>query len=398
MKHNYESNELIHEMNLLKNTFDVVRLIDVKKHKQCTFLLKQTDIQYSDYECYSMCKENHHILNCILIKAFQNKTIYTKFEFFHNDIYYFVAKYVQVNGFDFVLELISKMNKNKMLDCTQYNSLEIPNDYSSHKKVKIGRKLPRKKNSMISFYKLSESINNNEFYLLYQPKIENLTGRVIGLEALIRWSKMDSHLNSSESFIINFEKNNLIHLIDYYVLRKIIELMRSWKEHREKIIPISINMCCSTLLRDDFFITINQMMGNYTFASKIEIEITERNIPLDKIRELTGVVERLKKLGFHIALDDFGAYSANYPLVFELNIDTLKIDKSMIANIKSNVKIQKILENIFSTCKAFDIRVIVEGVEEKEQIEILTRIGCQFSQGYYFSEPVSLSLIKQTYG
>ncbi|WP_206458029.1 EAL domain-containing protein [Anaerovorax sp. IOR16] len=397
MKHNYESNELIHEMNLLKNTFDVVRLIDVKRHKQCTFLLKQTDIQYGNYECYSMCKENHYISNCILIKAFQNKTIYTKFEFFHNDIYYFVAKYVQVNGLDYVLELISKMNKNKMFDYRQYNSLDIPKEYPSSKKVKIGRKLPRMKNSMISFDQLLESINNNEFYLLYQPKIENLTGRVIGLEALIRWTKMDSLLNSSESFIIDFEKNKLIHLIDYYVLRKIIELMRNWKEHRKKIIPISINMCCSTLLRDDFFLTIEVMMGNDTFASEIEIEITERNIPLNKIKELTDVVERLKKIGFHIALDDFGAYSANYPLVLELNIDTLKIDKSMIANIKHNMKIQKILENTFSICKAFDIRVIVEGVEEKEQLQILTSIGSEFSQGYYFSEPVPLSSIKQIY-
>jgi len=395
MKHDYEIDELTREMDLLKNTFDIVRLVDIVKQRQCVFLPDSFQIAYRKYKYDFMYPEDYNIHKSMLLKVLQNQTTYTQLKFFKGDMYYIVAKYIRVENLDLVLELLSKK---RIKDRERYKEeIKEPCDY---KTIKIERKRLRKKESKkdnaLELEKLLNSIGNDEFYLLYQPKIENSNRHVIGLEALIRWKQNDI-LNSTESFIINFEKNDLIHLIDYYVLGEVVGQMKKWKQKGERIIPISINMCCSTLLREDFFAKVSQIIGNDTFADKIEIEITERNIPLNRVKELSIMVKKLKRMGVRIALDDFGAYSANFPLIFELNLNTLKIDRSMVVEIEKNLKMQRVLKDIFSTCKAFGIQVIVEGIEEKGQLDVLTKIGSELSQGYYFSKPAALSTIKKIY-
>ncbi len=399
MKHNYEVDELICEMNLLKKTFDVVRLIDVSQQKQCDLTCGSENIRCLAYKCDFMCTKAEARHWHMLLKTAQNKTTHTQLEISGEDLYYTVVKYIQVGGTDFVLELISKKGKQE----AEFPEVQVTGQRRSSvekRNVKVSKKISRKREVaervQTELNNLERSISEEEFYLLYQPKIENVSGRVVGAEALIRW-KQNAVQNSSESFIIQLEKNNLIYLIDYYVLQSVIEQMKKWEELGEWIMPISVNMCCSTLLRSDFFEKVIQLTSSYSFCNKIEIEITERNIPLDQIKELIIVTERLKMLGFQIALDDFGAYSANFPLAFELNLNTLKVDKSMIKGVEENIKIQKILKEIFLTCKAFDIRVIVEGVEKKAQLDQLMMLGSEFSQGYYFSKPTNLELIKKAY-
>lgn len=398
MKHDYEIDELAQEMDLLKNTFDIVRLIDIVKQRQCVFAPDSFQMEYRKYKYGFMHPEDYDTHQLMLRKVLQNKTTYTQFKFFKGEMYYIVAKYIRLGNLNFVLELISRKKISEQKDHEKYK--EEMKELCDYKRIKIERKRLRKKESeedhTSELKKLANSIENNEFYLLYQPKIENSSRRVIGLEALIRW-KQNIVLNSAENFITSFEENNVIHLIDYFVLKEVVNQIKKWEQQNKKIIPISINMCCSTLLREDFFTRVSQIIENNTFADKIEIEITERNIPLNRVKELSIIVEKLKRVGFRIALDDFGANSANFPLIFELNLNTLKIDKSMVVKIEENIKMQKVLKDIFSTCKAFKIEVIVEGIEEKGQLDVLTKIGSELSQGYYFSKPAALSTIKEKY-
>lgn len=301
-----------------------------------------------------------------LLDGIINMTI----EFIENEYYCILEKKINLDETELILEMGSKI--------FDYLKLDITSDY----------------NILINdiFY----GIRNNEFYLVYQPKVNNFTRAVVGLEGLIRWNKNDSII-TPDSFIPYLEKMKCVHLIDFFSLKRAIDQIICWKNHNEQIIPISINMCSSTLLRKNFFREIKTIISDFKYTNYIEIEITERNITLEKFDEISRAIKRLKEMKFSIAIDDYGAGSTNINLLICFDIDTLKLDKTIVSNLEYNYKAQKILKSLLSLCKTLNIRVIAEGVERKDQLEVLTHIGSETSQGYYFSKPVFISEVKFNY-
>nr|WP_238480382.1 EAL domain-containing protein [Clostridium chrysemydis] len=232
-------------------------------------------------------------------------------------------------------------------------------------------------------------------YLVYQPKVKNITGELVGLEALIRIKGKEKI--SIEKYIRNLEEEKLIHVIDYFVFEKVIGVIKERRNKGRPRIGISINMCTCTLLRDDFEEFISNGVKEIDLNKELEIEITERNIPFDKIKDINKRIRFLKENNIRVAIDDFGIGNSNISLLIEADIDTLKLDKSLIRNIIHSNKSKNILKYIFNMCKAINVDVIVEGVERKEELEALVEIGGEFSQGYYFSKPLLLERISNKY-
>lgn len=234
-----------------------------------------------------------------------------------------------------------------------------------------------------------------DLYLVYQPKIKNVTRELIGLEALIR-IKGNEEI-SIEKYIRSLENEKLIHVIDYFVFEKVIGVIRERRNRGRPEVCISINMCIFTLLREDFEEFIFKITKEIDLNKELEIEITERNIPLEKIKDINKRIKFLREKNIKIAIDDFGIGSSNIRFLLETDIDTLKLDKSLIRNVIHSNKSKYILKYIFNMCKAINVDVIIEGVERKEELEALVEIGGELFQGYYFSKPLLLEIIIDKY-
>ena len=237
-------------------------------------------------------------------------------------------------------------------------------------------------------------INQERFYILYQPKVGIECGQVVGAEALIRYKNKENTLIGPDVFIPYYEDNGLIYIIDFYMLRQVSCQIKTCRSNKEPIIPISINICMQTLLRDDFYIKLEEA-AREEIAMYIELEITERNIPYEEINHIRDRVKQIRELGFKVAVDDFGTGNSNLLLITKLDITTLKIDKSVIDDVHKNIKAQNILQALIEICTQIKIEVVIEGVETKKQLDKLRKIGSKVLQGYYFSKPIQFSRLQE---
>lgn len=244
---------------------------------------------------------------------------------------------------------------------------------------------------------VKRDIYNNRFYVLYQPKIHLSTGQVVGLEALIRKRDEDGKEIFPDQFIPIYEKNKTIHIIDFYMIKMGAAQLKRWKEKGEKMIPIAINICADTLLRNDFIQYIEETLQKEGLMQYMELEITERSIPLERIKVISNLVDQLRKKGMRVAIDDFGTGKSNLILFAQLNINTLKLDESIVRSIHIDKRVEIIVKGIIDICKEADICIVIEGIENKEQLEKLKDLGGEIVQGYYFSKPVDISMIREVY-
>lgn len=240
---------------------------------------------------------------------------------------------------------------------------------------------------------LLHALDSGEFYVVYQPKVNNNNGELLGLEALMRSKKGIS----PEQFIPFYENNKLIYIIDYFMLNNVSKQAKELKYNYKKSIPISVNICEQTLLRDDFLEKFKKEIIDNDIIDRIEIEITERNIPVEDLPRISEVVKRIREYGGFVSLDDFGTGNSNMLLTTLLDISALKIDKSLVKYIHENKKVQIILKSIIDACENMGIEIIAEGVENKEQLKVLKELGNTISQGYYFSKPENIKKIKERY-
>ncbi|MCE5222131.1 MAG: GGDEF and EAL domain-containing protein [Clostridium sp.] len=237
---------------------------------------------------------------------------------------------------------------------------------------------------------LKNSITNNELYIFYQPQINTLNNEIIGVEALIRWNNNKLENVSPAEFIPIAENIGYITQIGNWVLDKALEMACIWKNKGYKFNSISVNISPIQIKRNDFKDNLlNACVKHNIPPSLLEIEITEGTlveISKDRIRVLTELIES----GVNIAIDDFGTGYSSLNYLTTLPVNTLKIDKSFIDNIKSENN-QAVIKSIVHLSKSLKYKIITEGVETKEQMDLLTELGCNIIQGYYFSKPLSES-------
>lgn len=241
---------------------------------------------------------------------------------------------------------------------------------------------------------LRSAIQNEEFLLYYQPQINLESGKIIGVEALIRWRHPEKGFISPMEFIPFAEETGYIGEIGEWVLKTACKQKRKWEEDGYSHIKMSVNLSSKVLTKEGLVSSIQHILKEYSMnCCNIELEITETAV-MDDLEKAIEVLQQLKELGITIALDDFGTGYSSLTYVQKLPIDILKVDKEFIKNIINEDKESHILKLIVELAHNLDLKVIAEGVETKEQLEFLRNNGCDIGQGYYFSRPVPASEIE----
>lgn len=226
---------------------------------------------------------------------------------------------------------------------------------------------------------------NREFVAYYQPKVNSRTNSLCGAEALVRWIR-NGELIPPGKFIPIMETKDMMCDMDFYMLRRVCEDISAWIEKGMVPPTISVNFSRRNLSNANLAADIDAVVQEYHVPKKmIEIEITE-TIDEFPISVLKGFVDDLHRLGYKVAVDDFGNGSSSLSLLREVTFDTLKIDKGFVD--RAYAKDLAILSHMIKLAKAIGVETLAEGVEHKEQVDNLLSLGCEIIQGYYFDKPL----------
>lgn len=252
----------------------------------------------------------------------------------------------------------------------------------------INERLGQEKLNMES--ELRNAIKNNDFYLNYQPQIDLYNGEIAGFEALIRWKHDKLGKISPGEFIPLAEETGLIKEIGSWVLKEACRQVRIWREEGHKPVKMAINVSIHQLKDPQFIKEVEEtIIKNKLDPQYIELEITE-NI-MRNLTELEVVLKRLKEVGVQISIDDFGTGYSSLSVLQDLPINTLKIDKAFIMNSTNDKKSATLVKTIINMAKNLDLNIIAEGVEEREQVDLLRSNNCRTGQGFLFSRPLPVS-------
>jgi len=228
---------------------------------------------------------------------------------------------------------------------------------------------------------------NQEFKIVYQPKIFTKTEKLAGAEALVRWYK-NGKLVSPSYFIPLFEENKFIIKLDLYIFEQVCKDMADWKEKYNFTTTVSINVSKEHFVDENFIKKYVDITNKYNVdRGKIDLEITE-SATIDENIDILKILKNIKSKGFLISIDDFGTGYSSLSMIQSMPFDILKIDKVFVdqADLNSN---QNIINYIMLIAEHLGVETIVEGVENKEQVDFIRKINCDIIQGYYYSKPIS---------
>ena len=235
---------------------------------------------------------------------------------------------------------------------------------------------------------LSSALNNHEFVLYYQPKVDLATGRVTGLEALVRWISPQLGLVPPGDFISIAEETGLIVPLGRWVAQTACVQNRAWQKGGLPPLRIAINISARQMADKGLvqFISDTVRKTGLTVDS-LELEITESAV-MSNQEHAEKVLNELKALGFHLTMDDFGTGYSSLAYLKRFPFDSVKIDQSFVRGIPESKDDEAIVEAIIAMARSLRLKVVAEGVETKEQFDFLRQLGCDQIQGYYFSKPI----------
>lgn len=237
--------------------------------------------------------------------------------------------------------------------------------------------------------RLHKAANQNEFVLMYQPKISLKTGKIVGAEALIRWQHPENGMIAPNVFIPTAEDTGLIKVIGQWVLSEACRQNKAWQNMGLRPIPVAINVSAVELRHTGFLNEVSKVLLQSGLNPQyLELEVTETvaiHGDSEGIRDLIS----LKDMGVRLSIDDFGTGFSSLSYLKRLPIDTIKIDKSFIRDIKTDANDAAIITAIIKMSHSLNFKVIAEGVETAEQLAYLKQYECDEMQGFYFSKPLT---------
>ena len=233
---------------------------------------------------------------------------------------------------------------------------------------------------------MEKAIQNKEISIMIQPKVELETGRLAGGEVLVRWEKMDGTFISPNEFIPLLEKNHFIKDLDKYVFEQTCQFTSSTNE---KLPILAVNISVITVLNTSFVKDYVAILKKYNLnASQFELELTESAFDAD-FESILKVCTKLRELGFKLAIDDFGKGASSLARLKDITVDLLKLDKDFITNNTHKKYGEAVIASIIGLANNLGIKTLVEGIETKEDLDLLIKLGCDLGQGYYFDKPLS---------
>ncbi len=230
-------------------------------------------------------------------------------------------------------------------------------------------------------------MEEREFLVFYQPKVDSRTKTLVGAEGLVRW-KHEGEMISPGVFIPPLEQNGEIVLLDYYVLKRACEDIKGWLDKGIMPVPISVNFSRKDLMDPDLAENIDKIITGYGIDKKfIEVEVTE-TVDEQEHGELATFISDLFMRGIKTAIDDFGAGYSSLATLREFKVHTLKIDRSFINTEEFSWKDEIILKDIIHMATELGMDVITEGVERQDQVEFVNKVGCYVIQGFFYDRPL----------
>lgn len=238
---------------------------------------------------------------------------------------------------------------------------------------------------------LRKAIDNRDFTLYFQPKINAKNMQLIGVEALVRWQNDKLGFVSPAEFIPYAEETGLIIPLSEMIFDLACESHKQIMEAELMKVPIAINISSIHFQQQNFLESIQQILErNNTSAVNFEIEMTERTV-MNSASETVSKLVRLKQMGFKLSIDDFGTGYSSLSYLVRFPLDILKIDRSFIQHICSLDDKQAVVDAIIQMAHRLKMKVVAEGVESAQQVELLREMGCDYIQGYYYSKPLPIN-------
>lgn len=243
---------------------------------------------------------------------------------------------------------------------------------------------------------LRKAIEFNQFFLLFQPQINSENGQISGIEALIRWNHPSEGIKKPYEFIPYAEDSGIIIEIGNWVVRECCAQLSNWARSGIDAPPISMNISPYQLKNQSQFIDVlqNSIVQFRIPSSKIEIEITE-NALLDLPDNENNTLHKIRQMGMRISLDDFGTGYASLDYLSKFPVDRIKIAQNFVSDVIQSPRNRAIIEATIFLAQKLSVDVIVEGVETREQLQLLSSLGCKEFQGFYFSEPMSARMMTE---
>jgi diguanylate cyclase (GGDEF)-like protein len=243
--------------------------------------------------------------------------------------------------------------------------------------------------------KLRKALERNEFMLFYQPQIDVSTGRIIGVEALIRWLQPDLVLVKPGKFIPVTEETGLIIPIGEWILRSACIQNRAWQNAGNEPFNMTVNISGVQFQQDTFVEMVAQALCDSGLdAAYLKLELTE-SILMRNSKNSIKKMELLKGMGIQIAIDDFGTGYSSLAYLKRFPVEILKIDRSFIQDLVTNPDDQAIVRAIIALAHNLKIKVIAEGVETKKQLGLLRGYGCDGAQGFLICPPINSDSLEQ---
>lgn len=243
-----------------------------------------------------------------------------------------------------------------------------------------------------------QALEEKQFCMYLQPQMTP-EGRMLGAEALVRWQHPKRGLIFPGDFIEVFEKTGLIYRLDRFIWELAVQKLAQWQQEGHNDLYISVNISTKDFYYMDVYKTITALVEKYRIIpSSLKLEITETAIMSGTAGELERI-EQFRKYGFQVEIDDFGSGYSSFNTLKDMDVDVLKIDMGFLRTTKPEnlEKSMSIVNMIISLSKTLGLSVVTEGVETKEQVAKLTRMGCGVYQGYYFSKPIPVEAFEERY-
>lgn len=246
------------------------------------------------------------------------------------------------------------------------------------------------KQNMQMSHEMEEAMEQHKFLMYLQPMVDLKTFRIVSAEALVRWDYPGKGILSPYAFIPLFESTNLVQKLDYYMWEECLKTIRRWIDNKIIPTPIAMNISPIHFQNTKFIDYLDELCGHYLIDKNLLIlELPERGIS-NGGAQIKEIISTLKEHGYILCIDNFGSMNSPLNLLRDYPIDRIKIDRSFLNQNSDSEEGMSILRYLIAMAKEVGLTVITEGVETLEQTNLLSEIGSDIAQGYFFSKPVDL--------
>ena len=275
-----------------------------------------------------------------------------------------------------------------MFDRAQLALTSVKNEYNKHIAFYDNKMRDQVMWDQKISAQIEKAIEEKQVRPYLQPIVDN-NGKIIGAEALIRWDHPKEGFLHPETFIPTFEKNGMIADLDKYIWRSACEILSTWTGEKAKLF-ISINISPKDFLFMDVFAEINALIHEFKIEpSRLRIEITE-TVMMTEAENRMAILNRFRESGFIVEMDDFGSGYSSLNQLKDMPLDVLKIDMKFLSSSKNSQKAEIILRNVLKLSGDLGLFSLTEGVETEDQYNMLSQMGCNLFQGYFFAKPMTV--------